>query len=594
MQLPSHHKGSEQTKKNTSKRDELTQAFMNQSWFLLSATIIFSIFVNLLMLTGPLFMLQIYDRVLSSQSVETLTALVILMTGLFILMGILDFARGRVMARIGARFYTLLASRVDEASLRSPREKGETSRNLVAVEQAISSPAPFVFFDIPWTPIFIALLFLFHFWLGVFAVIGGLIMIAVAFTNRMRSKSVLEHAQKESLAAEILNESLRRERETLQALGMMGAAVRQLSTARNHALEARMVASDRAGAYSATVKTLRFFLQSAILALGALLAIHGKISPGMMIAGSILLGRALAPVEQGTAQWATIQRAIVAWRQLRSFLEANPRHERAIELPTPAARLAVKDVALTLPGIEEPVLSQISFELEPGEALGVVGRNACGKSTLARVLTGIWVPTKGEIRLDGATYDQWNHDVLGSYIGYLPQAIGLFSGTIAQNIARLASDFNSEAILSAAKQAGAHEMIMRLPNGYETMVGAVINSEEDGLSGGQRQRIGLARALYGDPVLIVLDEPNAHLDGEGERGLIETMEELKGREKVIVVMAHRPSAITACDKILLMENGRPRAFGPRDDVLRAHSRANTHSIGTAENNPDNLSARGTP
>jgi ATP-binding cassette subfamily C protein len=530
---------------------------------------VFSFFVNLLMLTGPLFMLQVYDRVLASRSEATLLTLFLLICGLFALMGLLDFARTRVLSRAGARFQALLDRRVFDAVLRravSPDERGALSsglRDLESIQRALTGPAPFAFFDAPWAPFFLAAIFMFHWAMGLLAVAGGLILFSIALINERRSREPLQASAEASARSEQFAEVLRREGETVQGMGMREAALSRWATLRGATLERQIAASDATSGFTVSSKTLRFFLQSAMLALGALLAIEQLITPGMMIAGSILMGRALAPVEQAIGQWAVMQRAFKGWSSLKELLEKTPPQGRRTELPVPKGVVEAQGVTAAAPGARTPSLRNVSFKVEPGQALGVIGPSAAGKSTLARLLTGIWRPVNGAMRLDGAALDQYGDD-LGRHVGYLPQDVALFDGSVAENIARLSPDVDDAAVVTAAKRAGAHELILRLPLGYDTPIGP----SGSRLSGGQRQRIALARALYGDPAVVVLDEPNSNLDARGEQALVLAIKDLRERGRTAIVMAHRPSAIAACDLLLMLEAGAPRAFGPKDQVLK--------------------------
>ncbi len=540
---------------------------------LLAAVAIFSVFANLLMLTGPLFMLQVYDRVLASGSIETLTALFLLVTGLFLIFGLLDFARGRLMGRVGARAQTLLGRRADGIAMTGaisgpspdPNIDVRTApRDLTALQKGLAGGAPFVFFDMPWVPIFLAAMFVFHPWLGILGCVGGLVMVAVTALNQWRTRAALNDAQSLDHHATRLSDAAQQDAGVIKALGMKEAILARLGAARQDALAAGTAASDRSGAYTSASKSLRFYLQSAILALGAALAIAGDITPGAMIAASILMGRALAPVEQGIAQWPTIQHCLTAWRRLKATLAEFPAEPEKTELPAPQSRLEVRNLTVAAPGSDALAVIGLTFDLAPGESMGVIGRSASGKSSLARALANIWEPAAGSVRLDSATYDQWPADALGAHIGYLPQDVTLMSGTVAENIARMQHPVDARGVIAAAKAARAHEVILRLPQGYETPVGDGSST----LSGGQRQRIGLARALFGDPALVILDEPNAHLDSDGETALIETITELKQRGKAVVVMAHRPNGIAACDTLLVLDKGRQRGWGPRDEILQ--------------------------
>jgi ATP-binding cassette, subfamily C, bacterial len=534
----------------------------------------FSLFVNLLMLTGPLYMLQVYDRVLGSRSEATLLALTLLIAGLFAIMGVLDHARGRLAARIGVTVQARLDDRVFRTGLEQAVAAGTRGRpasglkDLEAVQRLLGSPTLFAVFDMPWAPIFIAAIFLFHPWLGWLAVAGGVVLVAIAVLNQLTTRWPEAEAAAATMAGDAYAETLRQQAETVRALGMTESAGARWRRLRTRALAAQLGSSDRVGVFAATSKTVRFFLQSAMLGLGAYLAIHGQTTAGAMIAASILLGRALAPIEQAIAGWPLVLRGRQGWSSLKALLAAAPEAAAATALPRPEARLEVGGITVFAPEADRPSLRGLSFGLGPGQALGVIGVSAAGKSTLARVLTGLWRPAAGAVRLDGAALDQYGTETLGRLIGYLPQDVVLFDGTVAENIARLDADPDPVAIVAAAKKAGAHEMILGLPQGYDTPVAA----GGARLSGGQRQRIGLARAFYGDPVLLVLDEPNAHLDAAGSDALNAAVRQAKGEGRAVVVMAHRPAGIAECDLILVLEGGMTKAFGPRDEVLRAQVR----------------------
>ncbi|MEZ5731655.1 MAG: type I secretion system permease/ATPase [Paracoccaceae bacterium] len=532
---------------------------------------LFSAFVNALMLTGPIFMLQVYDRVLGSRSEETLLALFVLMAFLFATMGLLELARSRVMARLAARFQASLDARVFSASLaRSALFPGDAAaatglRDLESIRQLLASPVLMAVFDIPWAPIFLLGVFIFHPWLGWLAFSGGAVLIAVTMFNQCTTRRAVLAAGNFTLRADRLSDQLRDEADLVQSMGMRGASFARWSKARSDAMSQNLAAGDQSGAFSTFTKTFRLFLQSAMLGLGALLVLKGELTPGAMIASSILMGRALAPIEQAIGGWSLVQRAQEAWRRLGALLGAVAPETPRTVLPKPRAILEANQLTVVPPGQSQASLRMVSFRLEPGQALGVIGPSGAGKSTLARALTGVWRPAGGWVRLDGATLDQYDPDVLGSYIGYLPQRVTLFDGTIAENIARLAVAPDDAAIVSAAKKAAAHQMILDLPDGYNTLV-----SQTGGrLSGGQIQRIGLARALYGDPVILVLDEPNSNLDNDGSMALNAAIKQMKSEGRSVMIMAHRPAAIQECDLLLMLDGGLRRAFGPRDEVLKA-------------------------
>ena len=550
-------------------RDELDATRSDQR-MLLWAVFLFSVFVNLLMMTGPIYMLQVYDRVLGSRSVATLIALTGLIAFLFLTMGLLDHARGRVMARIGARIQERLDRRVFGAALRRmsvmPQDPAALAaqRDLEAVQRLWSSPVLIALFDIPWTPFFIAAIFMFHPVLGWFSVAGGVLLVVVTWLNQSATKTPLNRANAASLRAEMMSDSIKQEAESVQALGMTSAAFARWQVARENALAQGIKAADLSGLFGAVSKTFRMFLQSAMLGLGAYLVLQGALSAGAMVAGSILLGRALAPIEMCIGQWAVVTRAQEGRLRLAELLTRMQPDPVRTALPRPRAILEAQNLTIVPPGESMAVLRMINFRLEPGQALGVIGPSGAGKSTLARALIGAWKPAGGKVRLDGATLDQYDPDVLGSYIGYLPQRITLFDGTIAENIARLQTNPDAVKVVEAAQAAAAHEMITKLPDGYDTRL-ATLGGR---LSGGQIQRIGLARALYGDPVMLILDEPNSNLDNEGSMALNLAIRAMKEKGRVVLIMAHRPAAIQECDLLMVLEDGTRRAFGPRDQVLR--------------------------
>jgi ATP-binding cassette, subfamily C, bacterial len=530
----------------------------------------FSAVVNILMLTAPLYMLQVYDRVLVSRSEETLLALTMLMAFLFLVMGVLDHARGRIMARVGARLQQSLDPRVLSAAIRrltvAPQDTPALAaqKDLDAIARFWASPVLLAMFDAPWAPFFAAAIFIFHPWLGYLALGGGAAIVGFSWLNQRSTDAPLQAANLALLSAERQAENLKSESELIQALGMSGAAFNRLKLRRDRSLDAGLAASDAAGRYGVLIKTFRLFLQSAMLGLAAWLVLRQELSAGAMIAASILMGRALQPVEQAVGQWSVVTRARQAKARLAELLANTPPPGPRTELPRPKAQLEVQGLTLVPPGSSAPVLRGLTFQLPPGQALGVIGPSGSGKSSLARALTGVWRPAAGRIRLDGATLDQYDADSLGSYIGYLPQRVTLFDGTIAENIARLQSGADPGRIIAAAKAAAAHEMILRLPDGYDTQV-ATMGSR---LSGGQIQRIGLARALFGDPAILILDEPNSNLDNDGSNALNQAIRTAKARGASVLIMAHRPAAIQECDLLLVLNDGIAAAFGPRDTVLR--------------------------
>ena len=530
---------------------------------------LFSVFVNILMLTGPIFMLQVYDRVLGSRSEATLVALAGLVAFLYLMMGFLDYVRGRVLGRVAARFQAALDRRVFTASIENAA-RGEAGvqtggvRDLETLQRFYASPVFGAFFDVPFTPIFILGIFLFHPWLGALAVAGGLVLVLITAMNQWRTRDKVLRSNQAASTADRMSERLKTDADMVRSLGMRGAAFTRWNQLRRTALNASMTAHDAQGGYTAATKTFRLFLQSAMLGLGAYLVLQGELTAGAMIAGSILMGRALAPVELAVGQWALVQGASKAWDNLAELLSMVPPAKERTALPRPRAILDVRSATVLPPGEHHATLRMVTFRLEPGEAIGVIGPSGAGKTTLARALTGAWSVAGGTIRLDGATLDQYDPDTLGRHIGYLPQKVQLFDGTIAENISRLEPGAKDADIVAAAKQAAAHDMITGLPGGYDTRTSMTGGQ----LSGGQIQRIGLARALYGDPVILVLDEPNSNLDNEGSQALNTAIRSMKEAGRGVLIMAHRPAAIQECDKLLVLDAGVVKAFGPRDEVLR--------------------------
>lgn len=532
---------------------------------------VFSLFANLLMLTGPLYMLSVYDRVLGSRSEATLIALSLLVLFLYGVMGILDYTRSRIMARVGARFQTRLDRRVFDAVVRKSAVAPDLQTqsglaDLEAVQRFLTSPVLIAFFDLPWTPIFMAGIFMFHPMLGWLAVGGGVLLIIIAFLNQWLSREPQLRAGIAGQQAGSMSDQLRIEAEMVQAMGMRDAAFTRWSKTRSRALKEQIAATDVGGTFTSMTKTLRLFLQSAMLGLGAYLVLQNEMTAGAMIAGSILLGRALAPIEMMLNQWSLVQRASKGWDNLAELLGTVQPEQPRTALPKPKARLVAKSLTVVPPGEKQASLRGLNFELKPGEALGVIGPSGAGKSTLARCVTGVWRPAGGSIRLDSAALDQYDPDVLGQHVGYLPQRVQLFDGTIAENIARLAEVPDDDAVVAAAKKADAHEMILEFPEGYDTR----INSGQQRLSGGQIQRIGLARALYADPVIMVLDEPNSNLDNDGTEALNRAIRAMKADGRSVMIMAHRPSAIEECEMLLILDQGMRVAFGPKDEVLKSN------------------------
>ncbi|WP_062791499.1 type I secretion system permease/ATPase [Serratia plymuthica] len=535
---------------------------------------IFTAFINLLMLVPSVYMLQVYDRVLPSRNEITLLMLTLIMLGLFGVMALLEYVRSMVVIRIGSQLDMRLNTRVYTAAYESNLKNGSSDAgqmlgDLTTVRQFLTGSALFAFFDAPWFPIYLLVIFLFNPWLGLFALIGSLLLIALAVINEVVSKKPLSDASQLSILSGSLASTNLRNAEVIEALGMLPNLKRRWFGLHQRFLNSQRVASERATIVSSITKFVRLSLQSLVLGLGGWLAIDGHITPGMMIAGSILMGRTLAPIEQVINVWKSWSAAKLSYNRLTKLLEQHPQRGTGMSLPRPEGVISVEGITATPPGSRgDAVLHNVSFALQPGDVLGIIGPSASGKSTLARLLVGIWAVSEGIVRLDGADIYQWNKDELGPYIGYLPQDIELFAGTIAENISRF-NDVDSEKVIEAAKLAGVHDLILRFPNGYDSVIG----NGGAGLSGGQKQRIGLARALYGDPSLIVLDEPNSNLDDAGEKALNQAILFLKQRNKTVILITHRTNLLSMTSKLLLLTNGVVNAFGPTQQVLQALANA---------------------
>ncbi len=543
----------------------------------------FSMFVNLLMLVPPMYMLQVYDRVLTTQSSETLLMLTLVVVFLFMVMGGLELVRSRMLVRVGNRLDTTINARLYGAMFRrSVVSQGQQSaqplNDLTNVRQFLTGNGLFAFFDAPWVPVYLGVLFLFHPWLGIFATCAGIILLVLAIANERATKGLLAEANSEHIKAQDLANSNLRNAEVLHAMGMLPGIMGRWAEKHHHFLAKQSQASDRAGALTNASKILRLLFQSMILGLGAFLVLRAEMTPGMMIAGSIIMGRALAPIDQMIGGWKGFIGARGAYDRLNELLTQIPAEQRRMSLPRPRGEFAVETVAAAPPGVRMATIRGINFAVPAGEHVGIIGPSAAGKSTLARVLLGIWPAQVGAVRLDGADITQWNRDELGPHIGYLPQDIELFDGTISENIARF-GEVNAEKVVKAAQKAGVHEMILDLPNGYDTY----ISSTSGALSGGQRQRIGLARALYGDPVLVVLDEPNSNLDEAGERALSAAIQQLKAEGVTLFVISHRTSVLKNMDKLLVMKEGQVSMFGPRDQVLAQFAKKPQRQVNQASN-----------
>lgn len=530
---------------------------------------VFSAIINLLALVPSLYMLQVYDRVLASRNEVTLLMLTLIMLGGFAFLGGLELIRSYVLIRVGAKFDMEMNKRVYTAAFEQNLKSaggnaGQSLSDLTNLRQFLTGNALFAFFDAPWFPIYLAVIFIFEPSLGLFSVCGTIILVALAYINERVTRAPLAEANTMAITSGNLATNNLRNAEVIESMGMLPNLMGRWFKLHSKFLHLQAVASEKAGLIGALTKFFQMSLQSLVLGFGALLVLENKITPGMMIAASILVGRALQPVQQVIGVWKSWSSTRSAYERLCKLLEANPARPVGMELPKPQGNVSVEGVTAAPPGAKAPVLKSVSFALQAGDVVGVIGPSGSGKSTLARLLVGVWPAMMGKVRLDGADIYQWNKGELGPSIGYLPQDIELFSGSIAENIARF-GEVDAEKVVEAAKRAGVHDMILHMPQGYDTLLG----DGGAGLSGGQKQRIGLARAMYGDPSLLVLDEPNSNLDDVGEAALVQAVQELRRRGKTIVLITHRTSAISATNKLLMLRDGMVAAFGPTNAVLQA-------------------------
>ncbi|MBU6462105.1 MAG: type I secretion system permease/ATPase [Bradyrhizobium sp.] len=530
---------------------------------------IMSCAINVLYLTGSIFMLEVYDRVLPSRSVPTLIGLAILAGGMYLSQGILDLIRGRILGRIGTALDESLNRRVFDTMVRLPLVMGARNeglqplRDLDAVRSFLSGMGPGAFFDLPWLPFYLAICFAFHFVIGLTALVGAIILVGLTLVTEYLSRAPAREATGLAARRNDLAATSRRNAEVLVAMGMSGRLTNRWSEANEKYLTGNQYASDIAGGLGAISKVLRMTLQSAVLGVGAYLVIYQQATAGIIIAGSILSARALAPVDLAIAHWRSFVAARQSWYRLNRLLEQLPPRTAQTLLQEPSSRLSVETVSIVPPGEQKVIVQDVNFVLEAGRGLGIIGPSGSGKSSLVRALVGVWQPFRGKVRLDGAALDQWSPDVLGRHIGYLPQDVELFAGTVAQNICRFDPDAVSDGIIAAAKEAGVHQLIIKMRDGYDTQVG----EQGHALSAGQAQRVALARALYGNPFLIVLDEPNSNLDTEGDEALTRAIRAARERGAIVVVVAHRPVGIEGVDQLLVLKEGRMQAFGPKETVL---------------------------
>ena len=558
--------------RNSLPQNEITEALLQFKKAFRSIGI-FTAIINLLMLVPSIYMMQVYDRVLASRNDFTLYMLSFIALGLFGLISALEHIRSMIVIKIGAKIDAFLNQRIYTAAFEQNLRgagvnAGQALNDLTTIRQFVTGSGMFAFFDAPWFPLYLLVIFIFNPWVGLFALASVVILIGLAWLNQWVSSAALKEASAVSIQSTSMATNNLRNAEVIEAMGMLPQVRERWFSLHNRFLHLQAEASRKAAVITAVTKFVRTSVQSLILGVAALLVIKGELSGGVMIAASILLGRTLSPVEQIIGVWKQWEGVLSAYKRLEDLLRRHPPRKAGMSLPPPEGSVRVEQVAAAPPGTNRMVLRNINFELRAGEIMGLIGASGSGKSTLARLLVGVWPVANGSVRIDGADVFQWSKDELGPFMGYLPQDIELFAGTIAENIARF-GEVDSFKVVAAAKLAGVHELILQMPEGYETRVG----DGGSGLSGGQKQRIGLARALYGDPVFIVLDEPNSNLDEAGEFALAESILELKKRQRTVVIISHRPSIIRITDKLMVLQNGAALAFGPTEQVLEAMAKA---------------------
>ena len=525
--------------------------------------------INILALTGAFYMLQIYDRALVSGSVPTLLAISALAIGLYLFQGVFDILRSQILVRMGARLDRRLAPMAHQLVIDMPRHGYSTSealergRDVDTVRGFFGSQGPIALFDLPWMPVFLAFVYFLHPYLGALTIAGAFVLTSLAIAAELRTRSWSNSTVAATIERNAIADSNARNGEVLKAMGFASRAVARFSAANDRHLELQTRTTDISGTYSAISRVLRMLLQSSILGLAAFLTIMGELSAGAIIAATIAAARAMAPIDLAIGNAKNMESARTAWKRLRKTIDVLEGEPKPMSLPAPKYNLKLEGVTVAAPATGMVLLSDISFEAEAGQAIGIIGPSGGGKTTLARVLTGIWSPLRGSVRLDSAELTQWSDDDRGAFVGYMPQDVALLDATVEDNIARLDEAPEAAHIVAAAKAANVHEMIVRMPEGYRTYLGPMGTS----ISGGQRQRLGLARALYKSPFLVVLDEPNAHLDPEGEAALIAAIEGVKSRGGIVVLIAHRPSALQACDLIGVVQGGKLTAFGSREEIL---------------------------
>jgi ATP-binding cassette subfamily C protein len=554
---------------NRKPRSELSAALAADSRQAFVGVALFSALLNVLYLTGSFYMLQVYDRVLPSRSVPTLVGITLLALILFSVQGVLDIVRSRILVRVGGSLAKSVSERVHHVLTKLPLQNaasrhGQPLRDLDQIRSFLSSVGPAALFDLPWLPLYLGICYLFHPLIGIAATVGGLVLVVVALLTELLTRGPSAEAAHLVGNRNALAEANRRNTEVLHAMGMQGRLGSLWSDCDRRYLAAQQRTADIAASLGGLSKVLRMVLQSAVLGIGAWLVINQQATAGIIIASSILTSRALAPIELAISQWRGFVASRQGWRRLNELLRKIPAEQAPMALPKPTRSLAVEGVSIVPPGTSRVVVQDVAFQLRAGQGLGIIGASASGKSSLARTIVGVWTAARGRVRIDGAALDQWSSEALGPHIGYLPQDMELFAGTVAQNISRFEPLPSPEAVIAAATAAGVHELVLGLPNGYETEIGEAGAA----LSAGQRQRIGLARALYGEPFLVVLDEPNANLDKEGEEALTRAIQGVRERGGIVVVVAHRPSALEGVDTLLVMRAGRLESFGPKEAMFK--------------------------
>lgn len=552
----------------------------------------FSFFVNALMLVPSFYMLQVYGRVVTSGSIPTLVMLTLIMTILMGTMGSLEWVRSRIMVRLSTRLDVLLSRDVYRASFKKALDSGgmdasaQPLNDLTGLRQFLTGNGLFAFFDTPWLPVYIGVMFLFHPWYGWFAIGCAIVLLMLAVVNEKLTGKAIADANKQNIAANLHTNKNLRNAEVIESMGMLETLMGRWGERQRQVLLLQSQASDKGGMVTSFSKTFRMLSQSLILGIGAYLAVKQEITPGLMIAGSILLGRALAPIDLMIGSWKGFISARSQYARLNEILDEQQVEPQRMSLPAPEGHVLVENLIVSAPGSKTPILKNISFAVPAGSIVGVIGPSASGKSTLARALLGVWAPQHGVVRLDGADINNWDKRELGPYVGYLPQDIELFEGSISENIARF-REVEPDKVIQAAKAAGVHEMILQLPEGYDTVIG----SDGVNLSGGQRQRVGLARAIYGSPRLIILDEPNSNLDEVGERALAMAIQQLKASGATVFIITHRTSILAQLDRLLVMSNGAIGLYGPRDKVMAELNKQQASAQKIAQVAPGQSAAR---